>query len=303
MLELVAERTPELIAWEINDYKREAREVVVQNAIEIGRRLCEVKRMIPVGRWGEWLRENVNYSERTAQNLMQMYAEYGNGMPEGLARATLTNAQQLIGLPEDVKTELIEDGSAESLSTRQLKERIRELQAERDQQQMTIESLMESQQRAEDEADRARAEAEAAQAELEGQSAQQEHMRKLQQESQAAQAQARKLVEQANERASRSMDEAEALRDELTRLKSRPVEVVEVVPEAVSKELAELRSIARQNRSESMVLFQSAYSRLIDQVQECVELLEEVRRFDGEGAAARLEAQMRSLGRTIGGAA
>ena len=307
MLDITPVRTPELIAEEINaiqtDTINEVGNIMLKASVDIGRRLCEVKGMIPVGRWGEWLRENVRFSERTAQNMMQIYGEYGDGIPRGLARASITNALQLIGLPEDMKTELIEDGSAESLSTRQLKERIRELTEERDQQQVTIDSLMESQQRAEDEADRARADAEAARAELEGQAAQAVHMEQIREESRAMEAQARRMVEQANERAARSQDEADALRDELTRLKSRPVEVVEVVPETVARELAELRSTAQKGRSENMILFQSAYGRLIDQIQECMDLIEEVRRFEGEGSAMRLEAQIRNLGRTIGGAA
>lgn len=300
---MTPERTPERIAEEINEIKRETQDVVIRNAIEIGRRLCEAKTMVATGRWGEWLKENVEYSERTAQNLMQVYGKYGSGVPAGLARASLTNILQLIGQPDDVQAELIEDGSVETMSSRQLRERIRELTEERDQQQVTIDSLMESQQRAEDEADRARADAEAARAELEGQAAQAVHMEQIREESRAMEAQARRMVEQANERAARSQDEADALRDELTRLKSKPVEVVEVVPETVARELAELRSTAQKGKSENMILFQSAYGRLIDQIQECMDLIEEVRRFEGEGSATRLEAQIRNLGRTIGGAA
>jgi len=73
----MTDRTPERIATEINVIKEQAREVFCRSAIEIGRRLFEAKSMIPHGSWGKWLEENVDYSERTAQNLMRVYEEYG----------------------------------------------------------------------------------------------------------------------------------------------------------------------------------------------------------------------------------
>ena len=64
------ERTPELIAVEINAIKRNVRCMMVSSAAEIGKRLTEAKRLVPYGRWGEYL-AGLDYSDRTAQNLMR----------------------------------------------------------------------------------------------------------------------------------------------------------------------------------------------------------------------------------------
>lgn len=75
MMELT--RTCEVIATEINAIKEQARAMLVSSAIEIGKRLAEAKELVPFGSWGKWLEENVSYSERTAQNLMRCWEEYG----------------------------------------------------------------------------------------------------------------------------------------------------------------------------------------------------------------------------------
>ena len=54
-------RTPEVIAAEINSIKAQTRDIVCRNAIEIGRRLTEVKCRIPFGSWGKWLVGHVDY--------------------------------------------------------------------------------------------------------------------------------------------------------------------------------------------------------------------------------------------------
>ena len=51
MEELQVKRTPILIAAEINKIKDDTRRVVIYNCIEIGRRLCEAKELIPHGEW------------------------------------------------------------------------------------------------------------------------------------------------------------------------------------------------------------------------------------------------------------
>ena len=61
-------RTEEVIAAEIRVIKEQTRVAVLSGAIEIGRRLAEAKAIVPHGQWGAWLEENVDYSERTAQN-------------------------------------------------------------------------------------------------------------------------------------------------------------------------------------------------------------------------------------------
>lgn len=78
-------RTPEVIAGEINEIKSRTNAILGAafttarvSCFEIGRRLEEAKCLVPHGAWGQWLAENVNYSESTANNLMRIFREYGS---------------------------------------------------------------------------------------------------------------------------------------------------------------------------------------------------------------------------------
>ena len=72
------ERTPDIIAAEICQIADQTRKMVLNSSIEIGKRLCEAKEMIPHGEWGNWLEHSVNFKQSTANNLMKIYTEYGD---------------------------------------------------------------------------------------------------------------------------------------------------------------------------------------------------------------------------------
>jgi hypothetical protein len=138
-------RTPDVIATEINTIKEHARNTVLQDSVQIGKKLMEAKQLVPFGQWGQWLQDNVDYSERTAQNLMGLWAEYGlKGAAEVLEKLTLSKAVALLGLPKGERDDLLQENDVEQMSTRELEDMVRELNAEREKnkdQQLTIESL------------------------------------------------------------------------------------------------------------------------------------------------------------------
>ena len=70
-------RTPEIIAAEINGIKEQTKKMVLYNSIEIGRKLTEAKLLMDHGEWGKWLENAVDYSKSTANNLMKIFQEYG----------------------------------------------------------------------------------------------------------------------------------------------------------------------------------------------------------------------------------
>lgn len=81
-----AEKRAGSIAAEINAIKAQTRQVMIGAALEIGRKLIEAKAVVPRGRWIAWLAENVDYSERRAQDLMRLYEEYGKkSIPQAIA--------------------------------------------------------------------------------------------------------------------------------------------------------------------------------------------------------------------------
>ena len=142
MNEISTVRTPETIAAEINLLKEHVRRTAVQAAIEIGQRLKEAKSLVPYGEWQEWLEVNVDYSERTAQNMMALADEYANKETQALADLPVTKAVMLLGVPSEDREAFMRENPVEDMSTRELKAAIEELKAEKARMQITIDELM-----------------------------------------------------------------------------------------------------------------------------------------------------------------
>lgn len=204
-------RTAETIAAEI----RALTASMLSNVLEIGRRMCEVKEMLPHGSFGAWIRENTGYSPSTANNFMRLFQEYG--ATQGSLFGTEINCQTfgnlsyskalaLLSVPAEDREEFVRDHDVEAMSTRELQQAIQER-------------------------DRARAEAEAARQDSEGAA-----MAMAELEDQLAEARTRiQNLELAEEEAARKAREAEETADafqaELEQLKSQPVEPVGHYPQ------------------------------------------------------------------------
>ena len=128
-------RTVEVVTLEIRTLQRQAQQVVLGYAIEIGRRLEEVKAMLPHGRWGDYLKNEVAYSQSTAQNFMRIFREYGASQQslfggvansQALGNLTYTKALQLLAIPdaEDRERFAIEN-DVEHMSVRELNEALK----------------------------------------------------------------------------------------------------------------------------------------------------------------------------------
>jgi predicted nucleic acid-binding Zn-ribbon protein len=146
----VITRTPAHVAADINAVKSHA-SAVFRAAVDEGKRSCiligklleEAKSLVPHGEWGAWLKNNVDYSESTAQNLMRCYREFGDeqidffsGVSDADFFSILTQSQmlELLALPKDQRREFVEAHREEiedgRLSTRQLRDEIDKLKRE-----------------------------------------------------------------------------------------------------------------------------------------------------------------------------
>lgn len=136
MSNLVVNRTPEVIAAEINSIKEQTRKVLLYNSIEIGRKLVEAKELVPHGEWGIWLEEAVDYSKSTANNLMKIFEEYGsdqitllddNLKSQAFGNLNYSQAVLLLGLPSEDREKFVEENKVDEMSTRELKKAIADL--------------------------------------------------------------------------------------------------------------------------------------------------------------------------------
>ena len=132
--EIVTVRTPEIIAAEICQIKDQTRKLVLNNSIEIGKRLCEAKEMVPHGEWGTWLERNVDYKQSTANKLMKVYEQYGaaqgelwgaSAKSETFTNLTYSQALALLAVPADEREEFVKENDVANMSTRELQEAIK----------------------------------------------------------------------------------------------------------------------------------------------------------------------------------
>ena len=135
----VGVRTAETIATEINTIKRQTQKIMLASSIEIGKRLTEAKELVDHGQWSQWLQKNVNYSERTAQNLMRVYDQYGekfgmtemdslfaSGAPNVFEELSYTQALALLSLPtEEEREQFVEENDVANMSTREMQDAIK----------------------------------------------------------------------------------------------------------------------------------------------------------------------------------
>ena len=127
-------RTGDVIAAEINQIKRQTAQNLLYASVEIGRLLTEAKATVPHGEWGQWLCDNVDYSQSNANNLMRIYNEYGNGGQldffaeerlELFGNLSPSQALTLVSLPMDRRVEFVKENDVEQMSVRELKDAIK----------------------------------------------------------------------------------------------------------------------------------------------------------------------------------
>ena len=110
-------------------------ETVKRSCFEIGRKLTEAKTLVPYGEWGNWLRDNVDYSESTAQNLMRIHKEMGEtqiDMISGKAPVEVFADYQysqlvaLFSLPPAERVQFVESNDIADKSVREIDQLIKE---------------------------------------------------------------------------------------------------------------------------------------------------------------------------------
>lgn len=124
-----------VVTAEVKELKRQAQTMALTYAIEIGRRLAEAKAILPHGAWGEWLENEVEFSQSTAGNYMKLFEAYGNqqmslfgifGNSQTIANLDYTKALKLLAVPEEEREAFAEEVGAGNLSVRELEAAIRE---------------------------------------------------------------------------------------------------------------------------------------------------------------------------------
>lgn len=100
------------LASEINAIKEQTRKTVYLAMMDIGQKLLQAKGAVGHGNWEKWLKDNVDYSPRTAQRLIASYERFGDGQqklfgrsadPEQLAELNKTQIMTLMSIKDEEK--------------------------------------------------------------------------------------------------------------------------------------------------------------------------------------------------------
>lgn len=123
------------VTTEIRTITNQAQRLILEYAIEIGRRLTEAKTMVPHGEWGRYLREEVEFSQSTANNFMRIFEEYGadqgclfgaEAKSQTIGNLPYTKALKLLALPADEREQFAQENHVEDISVRELDKLIKE---------------------------------------------------------------------------------------------------------------------------------------------------------------------------------
>ena len=135
MSQMQVTRTIDTVGAEIRNLTAQAKCMTVYYGVEIGRRLVEAKSMLAHGQWGDWVRENTEFSQSTATRFMRCFEEYGADQigifgaevnSSTLQNLSISNALRLLAVPKEEREEFAAAVDAENISARELEKAIRE---------------------------------------------------------------------------------------------------------------------------------------------------------------------------------
>ena len=104
------ERDIQLITAEIQFFKRQAGQAVY----EIGRCLLEAKAQLKHGEWLPWLRDEVAFSEASAQRYMRLAREYGKSRI--VTDLGAGKALELLALPASEREQFVEENDVAAMT-------------------------------------------------------------------------------------------------------------------------------------------------------------------------------------------
>jgi len=269
-------RSPAMIAGEINTIKEQVRSTALSASVEIGHRLQEAKALVPAGEWVRWLKDNVDYSVRTAQNLMALAQEYDGHHAQALSRLSYTQAVMLLALPQDEREEFAETHDLDAMSTRELQKELQAAKEKNREMQLTMDEMIRAQ--ADSPAEALKEQLAETEGKLKEARAAVQTAKDVNKAAKETERQLRDKLRETEETARR---DKEALEEAL---KKAPDPIIQqVTPPDVEKELNALR--AKASRSQAEEALRASYGVMQSMFERLLENLERLSPIDADLAA------------------
>lgn len=237
----IESKSTEQLTAEVNVRYRQAESLASMSAAmlaDAGRRLIEIKGRMPHGEFGDWCKDNLEFSYRKAARMMQLaerMADEGSlfsKMPT-LADIGISRIWELLAAPEEVAAEVVETEDVSEMTVRELKEKIKKLTADK--------------KAAEERADEAiLAAASADTQELEDMRLSVEHMKDALDKKEEERAHAVTAQQKAADQLAKSKEKLKALKDQQQ----------EIIDKAIEERAEELRKEARAEVEEKIKVYE-----------------------------------------------
>lgn len=112
---------------------------MAQHALAIGRKLQEIKALLPHGEFERYVEENCGFKHRLARQFMRIAAEYTpETLPAGLS---VSKVYELLALPSEQREEFMATHDVESATVRQLRDEIKAAKQAAEASQQDMEAL------------------------------------------------------------------------------------------------------------------------------------------------------------------
>ncbi|KXL53396.1 ParB-like nuclease domain protein [Anaerotignum neopropionicum] len=95
------------------------------NMIRMGKILIKVKDSLPHGKFGEWLENEVDFSQRSANQFMKIAREFGSNS-QAISNLESTKLYLLAELPADDRENFMNENDVKNISTREMKQKIKD---------------------------------------------------------------------------------------------------------------------------------------------------------------------------------
>lgn len=285
---VVQERTLPVIESEILFIESQVARTALEGAIQIGLKLKEAKEQVEHGQWENWCHENLNYSKSKTEKLMRIASEYGDENSIYAKTYTCTDlsiskALSLLQVPEEEVKNFSENNDVESMTVKELNDKIKALESEKEMRAVEVNVLTEEYEKRLTAADEELEHIKNELTELQDSTADPDALADLEAKIEKAKEKEKKLKEEMKqEKESRDLqiqqaveEKADQLRKEAEQAAAGRLSEAESLNTELAEKLDHLEKKLESRTDESLLLFKLKSDQLQEVFRECLQAADE----------------------------
>lgn len=285
---VVQGRTLPVIASEILFIESQVARTALEGAIQIGLKLKEAKEQVEHGQWENWCHENLNYSKSKTEKLMRIAAEYGDENSIYAKTYTCTDlsiskALSLLQVPEEEVKNFSENNDVESMTVKELNDKIKALESEKEMRAVEVNVLTEEYEKRLTAADEELEHIKNELTELQDSTADPDALADLEAKLEKAKEKEKKLKEEMKqEKESRDLqiqqaveEKADQMRKEAEQAAAERLSEAESLNTELAEKLDHLKKKLESRTDESLLLFKLKSDQLQEVFRECLQAADE----------------------------